>query len=52
VVVSRLKEYSMTQIKMAPEGDKPANPPSPSEKDKQSGAKPDEITSPTEVKRP
>lgn len=42
----------MTQIKMAPEDHKPVNAPSPQEKDKQPGVKPDEVMSPTEVKKP
>lgn len=41
----------MTQVKMAPEDNKPTNAPSPTEKDKQPGAKPDEVKSPTEVKK-
>lgn len=42
----------MTQIKMAPEDHKPAvNTPLPSAKDRPPGAKLDEVTSPTEIKK-
>jgi hypothetical protein len=43
----------MTQIRMAPENSKPAvNAPVPAQADKQPAAKPDAVTSPTEIKKP